>query len=143
MSKYCLCILRRSASECCRISVRSKQVSTLFPPQEELTVLAVEAQLLTLIVAFDCCFVTGDLLSLITRWSCFVWVRAGFLLAVRGFFTVGDAVRFFSNELLPIEYLRSIDSDHYLMSTQEQFWRLCFEGVKTSVECGSEVVCTR
>ena len=49
----CCALSSKSASECCRISVRSKLVSTLFPPQEELTVLFVDAQANTLKLLFQ------------------------------------------------------------------------------------------
>ena len=65
-------------------------------------------------------------LALITRWWCFAWVRAGFPLAVRISFTVGNAVRFLSNELIQIEYLRDV---LILTSTDEYpatIWEILF-----------------
>ena len=45
----------KSASECCRISVRSKVDSTLFPSSEQLLILSVEVQLSLWLLLFQEC----------------------------------------------------------------------------------------
>ena len=49
----------------------------------------------------DCCFVNSGLLSLITGWLCFVWVRAGFLLALRIFAHSGKCGPILQQQIAP------------------------------------------
>ena len=77
----------------------------------------------------DCCFCNNGLHSLITRWLCFVWVRAGFLLPVSTFFTKKNVIRSFSDELFQIVFGEA--PDEY----PQTILVLCFDGIKTFVKC--------
>ena len=61
------------------------------------------------------------LLSLVTRWLCFGWIRTGSHLAVSLFFTGTD--------------LRGVLSQPVLTSINEQFGRFGFDGIKTCMKC--------
>ena len=71
----------------------------------------------------DCCSVNDGILCLFNRWLCFVWVRARFLLAVKSFFTVGDAVWFFSKKVLQIECLRGVSTQDMMFRWHHDFKR--------------------
>ena len=74
-------------------------------------------------------------LSLITRGSCLVWMRERFHLELWAFSSKGrDAVHSFSSELWvswKVSWFKPLS-----MSDDEQFGRFCFDGSKTSMECG-------